>query len=245
MDKLAESYYVHNERAEEINGFGKNASLPTQQLMNGVCERCNTMWDELPHENLPTGNFGTIPESKKELTASKCRMCRLLASVISDSHISDMPIKLSLCIENRISGRINGIYLGDEGTGSNKGPILLALDSHTENGRSNLTFLATGNPGITTLQGYLRDCENTHKDTCAPVPTARLNAVRFIDCTERKVVQMPTNCKFVALSYVWGTLKTSLQLEDAPATITDRISVALALGYRYLWVDRYVRMLIK
>jgi len=241
MDKLTKTY-VDDERAEEINGFGKNASPPTQQLMNGVCERCNTMWNEFPHEDLPTGNFSTIPESKKKLTASNCRVCRLLASVISDSHISDMPIKLSFFI---VRTNVNGIYLWDEGTRSHKGPILLAFDSHTENGRSNIEHPAVGNPRITTLQDRINYCKNNHRDNCTPVPTARLHAVRVIDCTERKVIQMPTNCNFVALSYVWGTLKTSLRLEDAPATIKDSISVTLALGYRYLWVDRYVRMLIK
>ncbi|KAA8627766.1 HET domain containing protein [Pyrenophora tritici-repentis] len=49
---------------------------------------------------------------------------------------------------------------------------------------------------------------------------------------------MPSNCRFVALSYVWGSEQSSLRLEDAPATIKDSITVTLALGYDYLWVDR-------
>ena len=151
-------------------------------------------------------------------------------------------MKLSFFTEHKV---LNSIYVWDEGMSSNKGPILLAFDPHTKNGRYSLKYLTRGNPCITTFQGYIRDCEKTHSDTCTPVPTARLHAIRVIDCTERKVVQMPTDCEFVALSYVWGTLEPSLRLEDAPATIKDSISVTLALGYRYLWVDRYVRGLIK
>jgi hypothetical protein len=34
-------------------------------------------------------------------------------------------------------------------------------------------------------------------------------------------------------------------LPDLPLTIRDSIAVALSLGYMYIWIDRYVRIMLE
>lgn len=57
------------------------------------------------------------------------------------------------------------------------------------------------------------------------------------------MIEAPEQCAYVALSYVWGTAQfpgPEKQDGQFPATIEDSIVVSLALGFEYLWVDRYV-----
>ncbi|KAF1362736.1 HET-domain-containing protein, partial [Lizonia empirigonia] len=68
--------------------------------------------------------------------------------------------------------------------------------------------------------------------------------LRVIDCVQRAIVQAPSKCCFVALSYVWGqvtqpTLNFLEPWKDVPKTIQQAIDLVLDLGYRFLWVDRY------
>jgi hypothetical protein len=69
-----------------------------------------------------------------------------------------------------------------------------------------------------------------------------------IDCVHRILVNMPADEEYVTLSYLWGSPSTGVEpLDDngtlppkLPATIEDSITVCIALGLRYLWIDRYV-----
>jgi hypothetical protein len=66
--------------------------------------------------------------------------------------------------------------------------------------------------------------------------------MKVIDCVKRRVVPSPLDCVYIALSYVWGTNQACPSLEERlPQTREDSITTVLHLGYRYLWVDRYVR----
>ena len=67
--------------------------------------------------------------------------------------------------------------------------------------------------------------------------------MKVIDCAERRVVPAPLDCVYIALSYVWGTNQACPSFDEKlPQTIEDSITTVLYLGYRYLWVDRYVRI---
>ena len=66
--------------------------------------------------------------------------------------------------------------------------------------------------------------------------------LKVIDCVERMIVDAPPDCNYIALSYVWGANQACPSFkEKLPQTIEDSIPTVLHLGYRYLWVDRYVR----
>jgi len=88
-------------------------------------------------------------------------------------------------------------------------------------------------------------CKDRHGSSCAhSITSGHIGGFRVIDCSlaTPKVIESPSNCEYVALSYVWGNVSdSSFNLHDAPRIIRDSIEVTLRLGYKYLWVDRYVR----
>src|SRR5206468_126482 len=75
--------------------------------------------------------------------------------------------------------------------------------------------------------------------------------IRIIDVERACILTAPSNCKYLALSYVWGkdqpkltmSTLTSWSQEGAlletqtPRTIRDAMVLTLELGERYLWVD--------
>ncbi|OAL47462.1 hypothetical protein IQ07DRAFT_117316 [Pyrenochaeta sp. DS3sAY3a] len=86
-------------------------------------------------------------------------------------------------------------------------------------------------------QGSLRSCSSIYH---TPVPGFRL-----IDCLKRQVINAPrgSDLQYVALSYVWGRSKPAeLVLNALPPTIEDTLTICVALGFRYLWVDRYASL---
>ncbi|KAF2141670.1 uncharacterized protein K452DRAFT_204684, partial [Aplosporella prunicola CBS 121167] len=82
-----------------------------------------------------------------------------------------------------------------------------------------------------------------------------LSDFRVIDVRKRRIVEPREDCRFVALSYVWGARPgpevkrhalckariTELQqegsLKSLPRTIEDAMSICKRLGEEYLWVD--------
>ncbi|KIJ64580.1 hypothetical protein HYDPIDRAFT_90096 [Hydnomerulius pinastri MD-312] len=101
-------------------------------------------------------------------------------------------------------------------------------------------------------------CEKEHGDTCELVWWRRNDenlpsAVRMVDVTLMSVVQAPSSCRYVALSYVWGgpgedywTTMANINTRSSPAgldgsilpaTILDSIHLAQQMQERYLWVD--------
>ena len=102
---------------------------------------------------------------------------------------------------------------------------------------------------------WIDTCDHTHGSHCAPKLEVHLKGLKVIDCPTRTVVYAPQNCKYLALSYVWGSLPTpesTIPLAETPGahqvhlprilpkTIEDSIILVKMLGYRYLWIDRYV-----
>jgi hypothetical protein len=65
--------------------------------------------------------------------------------------------------------------------------------------------------------------------------------LKLIDCQTRLVVHAESSFHYVALSYVWGAVTVIERRKGLfPSTIRDSMKVVLKLGYRYLWVDKYV-----
>lgn len=99
---------------------------------------------------------------------------------------------------------------------------------------------------FTVLRGWLSHCEKEHMEACYGERDEKLPGFRVIDCRSRCVVEAPDRCEYAALSYVWGLASarhSSVLDTSAPATIQDSITVVLALGIDYLWIDRYVSTL--
>ncbi|KAF8884196.1 heterokaryon incompatibility protein-domain-containing protein [Gymnopilus junonius] len=105
-----------------------------------------------------------------------------------------------------------------------------------------------------------RDCDKSEMlDHEVKDPASEIPHFRLIDVIENRLVHAPPDCKYVALSYVWGridpqtilralkdnvaelestgALKLPKYYNTMPKTIRDAIQVVRELGLRYLWVD--------
>ena len=110
------------------------------------------------------------------------------------------------------------------------------------------------------LRAWLRQCESEHGEACMPssrFPMEKHREAAFrptfvIDVIQSCLVDTPSQCRYVALSYVWGKAPvfrhllentrdlrktSSFRSLPIPATIRDAITLVHAIGERYLWVD--------
>jgi hypothetical protein len=101
---------------------------------------------------------------------------------------------------------------------------------------------------------YVRNhwCDGIRREKTSTYDT-NVRDLKVIDCKNRLVGDLPTTASYVTLSYVWGKpdvhvpdQQSHIESPDSyflspslPRTIEDAINVTLALGYDYLWVDRY------
>lgn len=95
------------------------------------------------------------------------------------------------------------------------------------------------NADLGLVREWLHFCDNHHQGRCSRRPVqAEIKGFRLIDCGQSppRVIEASLREDFVALSYVWGDTK-----EDGtwPRVVKDAATVALELGFRYLWVDRF------
>ncbi|KAF2807336.1 HET-domain-containing protein [Mytilinidion resinicola] len=67
-----------------------------------------------------------------------------------------------------------------------------------------------------------------------------------IDCKSRTLVDMDNSLQpYLSLSYIWGqsslrsVSNTATLPEPCEKTIEDSMVNVIALGFRYMWVDRY------
>ncbi|KAI1753227.1 HET-domain-containing protein [Xylaria castorea] len=93
------------------------------------------------------------------------------------------------------------------------------------------------------LCGWISHCKETHAECLGP----SFMPLKVINCKQRTITEVLEHVTYTALSYVWGSSTTEEEAPPAagqlpiklPATVEDAITVTLALGYDYLWVDRY------
>jgi hypothetical protein len=98
---------------------------------------------------------------------------------------------------------------------------------------------------------WVNHCHEFHTGDCALVQSESFRPLRVIDCESKplRVMNTPVDCKYTALSYLWGpsvdvTLASNSSAQERivpglPKTVADSIEVTRRLSLRYLWVDRY------
>ena len=99
-----------------------------------------------------------------------------------------------------------------------------------------------------TAKSWLSYCTKNHKLLCAS-KRLPVRGVKVIDCMTLRIEDCSPTTSYVALSYVWGSAQnihgvsgdrgTQLRAQDLPLVIQDSLEVTKALGYRFLWVDKY------
>ncbi|KAF2670720.1 HET-domain-containing protein [Microthyrium microscopicum] len=94
---------------------------------------------------------------------------------------------------------------------------------------------------------WMVTCSKSQSQWNPPFRTLPEN-LRFVDCVTSSIVlaQLALSKRYLCLSYVWGRSHATDEVDTnglLPATlpnvIRDAMDVTQALGYRYLWVDRY------
>ncbi|KAF2473971.1 HET-domain-containing protein [Lindgomyces ingoldianus] len=102
------------------------------------------------------------------------------------------------------------------------------------------------------IEGWLHDCAINHEGCSLPI--AETLDIFLIDVVGRQIVQKRSDCRYLALSYVWGGVSSfhltksnvrTLQKPGAllqhfnrvPQVIQDAMCFTDQLNIRYLWVD--------
>ena len=109
---------------------------------------------------------------------------------------------------------------------------------------------------------WIRQCNENHGASCTPRKLDSGFRMRVIDVRARCVVPASSSCRYVALSYVWGSpqqrkdegrdqlllIESNLdrlftpgglrdEHDDIPQTVRDALECCIMLDERYLWVD--------
>lgn len=104
---------------------------------------------------------------------------------------------------------------------------------------------------VETAQGWLHYCKRNHSLLCGGLNGSSVSGLRLIECSTLTIGEAKSNMSYVALSYVWGgtgQFDTKLRCTRynrhlLPAKlspiISDAIRVTRALGFQYLWVDKF------
>jgi hypothetical protein len=238
--------------------------------------------DAYNSESSPKRASKRLGKVRDILQKENCEFCRLVAKVIplNVSHfeipdLADMEVVLCaqyvtflqdlLGHEKEIS-QIRLEFLHPTGGWPVELPLhhTLQLESSARSNREGLGSSESleGRPirrdgvDIENLNHWLNECESTHGSTCEA--TSWVSSVEqpaslcVLDVNSLQVVNAPQNCKYAALSYVWGSTEMpesgaskdgivirdySSVFQDLPLTIQDAIILMRRLGQRYIWVD--------
>ena len=236
-----------------------------------LCARCIKLpWADL-RQRRPESSKGElvarVPDSHLQLLQSSCEVCQLLALVKPPS------LDTARCFLRLYSG---AKVLSAASGRRRKGFKDCSVMGVAPTGKSYTACQATG--FVAVLEANINDanydigprevlphklnydlirqwisyCEFNHGKPCESRQKTLPDGFRVIDCNSRQVIQAPSECDYVALSYVWGgaasnnhnrALLDDERLNQVPAVIEDSIVATKCLGYRYLWVDRYVSTL--
>ncbi|KAK3689764.1 heterokaryon incompatibility protein-domain-containing protein [Podospora appendiculata] len=148
--------------------------------------------------------------------------------------------------EDQVSWRIN--------TDVREKGFILARPRHGERYQGSATAAYEGSSvkprqvDYACVRGWLEECDASHSGLCiaGPAGVGTSVPIRCIDCLTRRIGQISAADEYFALSYVWGTTPIGdppdpdrLPSHGVARVIEDAILAVLALGKRYLWVDRY------
>ena len=212
-----------------------------------VCDRCRST----PWIDGPCTTIKEVYMSLKSLSAT-CPICNVLLS--RDCDMSDFCSILTWNAEVQTSSIFR------PGLEDSTGPQILlrpAYQTHPSKDTGYLIWISELGERIAEKGYQYRDppkvsfsqirehidiCMKGHK-SCSLEHLRPLMCLRVIDCEQRLVVDAPIDCRYVTLSYVWGELSGSKDFvlsHSLPPTIEHSILTTLKLGYRFLWIDRYV-----
>jgi hypothetical protein len=239
--------YVRRETPCLYNPYDVNVSCST------LCWRCSaipwaTLFREPEHSRIEMFDMTNPAE---ELQCSSCPCCRIFCPYLWDLNTPILKVAYR-------DGSIE--YTDTSGKSWISSSLTLRWNDngslhenlgHYMAGRSPKSFSSTPHHiDFMRTESWIQTCMSEHEH-CEPQPSNTLSNLKVLDCYNRTVVLAPVSCLFVALSYVWGPPAPHPEPMDVPKfpalpcvlprTVEDSIRATKMLGYKYLWVDRYVR----
>lgn len=197
---------------------------PTAQLLASECKLCRALGKLLCTSPYPdAGPWSLVCSPENELPHLFSFLSRLLSTYPSLHFIPSN--KLEYWRRDRL---VHKGYLAVEGCGNSRGIS------------RSVTFPRTISPNAVDFQfigSIISACLASHDD--CRTDQEHMKGLKVIDCMTYTILEAPPTCQYLALSYVWGTAPRR-ESTSFPRVVQDSITVTRALGYRYLWVDRYV-----
>ena len=235
----------------------RNLTLEHDDDNDSICQRCSTIkWSQIspPREQSATGELVASCElSRTQMRASGCQLCKSLSLLYPSTEDKSAYEIRAYSAETVFGNRRSGNNLAN----IHRDTTLIGVTQPRKRGYKsclgNGGFLAiihneedTVDFGARPLHRdkihfdkvleWMSTCEAMHARKCFPVKPVTVPGLHFFDCEDMRVVPA-TSDRYIALSYVWGDSSD----DEMPLVVRDSITVTKKLGYRYLWVDRYVR----
>lgn len=235
---------------------------------NFVCYYCRRVeWDRLPtlFESFDMGYstrasiLRAITANHTQLTTSSCKMCRIL-SVVKPQYLDNIecnveakPFQFFKLYSQHHTWRrttITALWVGP----NHPSRIELMRDSRclVAMSRRDCVDLSSRmtSPRLIDygwLKSLAQSCEMGHKEYCrsGSLDSVSVPGLKVIEVSSRAIIEAPPDCRYVALSYVWGEEpngRLEPDLQHPPRVIEDAISVTVAMDHEYLWIDKYVSL---
>lgn len=225
------------------------------------CDKCNAIdWTRLPM----LANDGALEEepfilrelneSHAELSTSRCEICRFL-SIIKPELLDGAECSLkAIPAITAVVDTYEPLYKQSQCTVLSVVPKNGPEESWLNNGcLASLAYegrsldveprrILPDSIDFDHIKALLSFCDENHS-RCFKEESYEISGLRVIDVSTRDVIKAPKDCRYAALSYVWGgsqAVAIDSDLTAPPPVIEDAIQVAKKVGCEYLWVDRYV-----
>jgi hypothetical protein len=234
-----------------------------QDIKNSVnCVFCRLMLKILSRDiNIRSLESGLIIADHELLASYKVRSGPL-ESPKSSEEIAICRIWLSLRVTEN-DGSSRSLTTDRAGTIYGYGIQLLADENEKDSQMLKGRLLGQNCIDLDVIKMWIRSCEGGHGMSCVPASITTVQhsnrtpfTFRVIDIRRRCVTEAPLNCRYLALSYTWGTpdvpqLKLTSESQarlftagglgdlhtDIPTTIRDAMTLCEMLEEQYLWVD--------
>jgi hypothetical protein len=248
--------YTHDAEGTQKCSIQHSENMDPEEF----CETCASIpWGTLvdPLNNQPN-NLSLFHQTIEALRSSECPVCRFIRRVVASRKISSfyclpryqLVLRDEMAVDDQNIGVLHIIQDGKDvwpASSENSFRVLLIKDPPSIVNPILRSLMIGGLP-LVYLKHSIAVCQRRHSDYCSPKNPNILRNLKVLDCETREIICAPADCPYIALSYVWGSKTTgsnvaaALVPENLPQTIADSCFIVRSLGYRYLWVDRYVSM---
>ena len=229
-----------------------------------ICDKCHglrfsclfghevTMDDMEYFHNLPASRFDLGYIYKRPL--SICRMCSFLRECLAIEQSNGNPSKPKIAllsaseffgVKDR-NGFINAPCPDFAGKKNERQGCIMPAASPVREGTILGRKIERDKIDYSIISHWLTFCQKRHEKLCHRRGKNGVRNLTVIECATRKLLHLPgEEYDYVTLSYIWGPSPSAVwedktKLPDpVPKVIDDTITVSLALGFRFLWVDRY------